>query len=243
MVLCAPYVTHWPVIGPGRVLTADDPCVRCVPMGEHLELPRPLRLLRTIAWSLGESAGLPIVALAIGSWLGGRDVGLLAGVAATWVIAIIRKIATGSVPGLLAISAILLTVQTAVVIATGALWIFLLHFVIANALMAILFARGARGPDPLLARLAAEVVGLRQPARHHPGLHRFFRRGTLLWSGVFAVLAACLAVLMVSEPVKLFLVLTTVATAGLIAVGAGASALWLLFVLRRHGLKLRFAPA
>lgn len=212
-------------------------------MGEHLELPRPLRLLRTITWSLGESAGLPLAALAIASWLGGRDAGLLAGVAATWVIAIIRKIATGSVPGLLAISAILLTVQTVVVIATGALWVFLLHFVIANVLMAVMFARGARGPNPLLARLAAEVVGLRQPARYHPGLHRFFRRGTWLWSGIFTLLAACLAVLMMFEPAKLFLVLTTVATAGLFAAGAGASALWLLIVLRRHGLKLRFAPA
>ena len=52
-------------------------------MPEHLELPRPLRLLRTIAWSLTESAGLPLGALALGAWLGGRDAGLLAGLAAT----------------------------------------------------------------------------------------------------------------------------------------------------------------
>jgi hypothetical protein len=225
----------------GMVMSGDR--VDFVHMGEHLELPRPLRLLRTIVWSLGESAGLPIAALAIGAWLGGRDAGLLAGVAAVWVTAVVRKIATGSVPGLLAITAIVLTVQTAVVIATGSLWIFLLHFVIANVLMAVLFARTARGPDPLLARLAAEVVGLRQPAGPHPGLHRFFQRGTWLWSGVFGLLAACLAGLMLSQPATLFLILTTVATAALIAAGAGVSALWLLIVLRRHGLKLRFAPA
>ena len=29
-------------------------------MREHLELPRPLLLLRTALWSLTESAGLPI---------------------------------------------------------------------------------------------------------------------------------------------------------------------------------------
>jgi hypothetical protein len=212
-------------------------------MAEHLELPRPLCLLRTMAWSLSESAGLPLVALIVGAWLGGRNVGLLAGVAATWVTAAVRKIATGSVPGLLAISAIVLTLQTAVVIATGILWIFLLHFVIANVAMAILFARGARGPEPLLARLAAEVVGLRQPATHHPGLHRFFQGGTWLWAGVFGLTAACLAVLMVAEPMKVFLVLSTIATVALIVAGAGASAVWLFFVMRRHGLRLRFAPA
>jgi hypothetical protein len=171
-----------------------------------LELPRPLRLLRTMVWSLAESAGLPLVALAVGAWLGGRDAGLLAGVGATWVTAAVRKVTTGSVPGLLTISAI------------------------------------ARTPNPLLARLAAEVVGLRQPA-HHPGLHRFFQGGTWLWSGVFGLLAACLAVLMVSEPTAVFLMLSTVATVALIVAGACVSVLWLTFVLRKHGLALRFAPA
>src|SRR5262249_30586548 len=134
-------------------------------MADHLELPRPLRLLRTTAWSLTESAGLPVAAFAIAAWLGGRDAGLLAGLAATWITALVRKIVPGSVPGLLTISAIVLTVQTAVVIGTGELWIFLLHFPLANLCLALLFARGASGPNPLLARLAAEVVGLRQPAR------------------------------------------------------------------------------
>lgn len=207
-----------------------------------LELPRPLRLLRTLVWSLTESAGLPLVALAIGAWLGGRNAGLLAGVGATWLTAAVRKVTTGSVPGLLTISAIVLTVQTVVVIATGVLWVFLLHFVIANLCLSVLFARTARTPNPLLARLAAEVVGLRQRA-HHPGLHRFFQGGTWLWSGVFGLLAACLAVLMVSQPTAVFLMMSTVATVALIVAGACASALWLMFVLRRHRLALRFAPA
>ena len=82
-------------------------------MREHLELPRPLRLLRTALWSLTESAGLPIGAAALGAWLYGRDAGLLAGLVATWLTALIRKIATGSVPSLLTISAVVLTLQTA----------------------------------------------------------------------------------------------------------------------------------
>jgi hypothetical protein len=48
----------------------------------HLELPRPLRLLRTAAWSLTEAAGLPVAAYAVAAWLGGRDAGLLAALAA-----------------------------------------------------------------------------------------------------------------------------------------------------------------
>ena len=84
-------------------------------------------------------------------------------------MALIRKIATGTVPSLLTITAIVLTLQTAMVLATGELWIFLLQFPVANLVMSFLFARTARGPNPLVARLAAEVVALRRQPRTTPG--------------------------------------------------------------------------
>src|SRR5207245_1494360 len=136
-------------------------------MPDHVEFPRPLRLLRTISWSLTESAGLPIGALALGAWLYGRDAGLLAGLAATWVVA------------------------------------------------------------------------LRQPARHHPGLHRFFQGATWLWAGIFLLLTAGLAILMVTEPLQAFMVASTVATVGLTAAGIAISAVWFWSVLRRSGLRVR----
>jgi len=209
-------------------------------MREHLELPRPLRLLRTALWSLTESAGLPVGAAALGTWLYGRDVGLLAGLVATWVTALIRKIATGSVPSLLTISAVVLTLQTAIVLSTGQLWLYLLQFPVANLVMCVLFARTARGPSPLVARLAAEVVALRQPG-HHPGLHRFFQGATWLWAGIFFVTTVGLAVLMTTETVKVFLLLTTAVTIGGVVAGTFLSALWFVRVLRRFGLRVRFA--
>jgi hypothetical protein len=211
-------------------------------MSEHVEFPRPLRLLWTITWSFTESAGLPLGALAVGAWLYGRDAGLLAGLAATWLTALIRKIATGSVPSLLTITAVVLTLQTAMVLATGQLWIYLLQFPAANLVMSVLFARTARGPHPLVARLAAEVVALRLTS-HHPGLHRFFQGATWLWAGIFLLLTAGLGVLMVTEPLKAFMALSTAATVGLTVVGIGVSTLWFRSVLRRSGLRLRFASS
>jgi hypothetical protein len=212
-------------------------------MAEHLELPRPLQLLRVMAWSLSESLAIPLAAFALAAWLGGRDAGLLAALAATWITVLVRKLASGSVPGLLSICAVVLTIQTAVVLATGNLWIFLVHFPLANLCLFFLFARTARGPRPLCAQLAAEVIALRQPAAHHPGLHRFFQGATWLWAGVFLLLAASLAVLLATEPTTTFLLLCTAATITLVAAGIGASVLWFRSVLRRHGLRLRFAPA
>jgi hypothetical protein len=209
----------------------------------HLELPRPWRLLRTIAWSLTESAGLPLAALAAGGWLYGRDAGLVAALGATWLTALIRKIATGSVPSLLTISAVVLTLQTAMVLITGQLWLYLLQFPAANLAMCVLFAWTARGPAPLVARLAAEMLALRHPGRQHPGLHRFFQRATWLWAGIFLLMTAGLGVLMVTEPVRQFVTLSTSVTVGLTLAGAGVSAVWFRSVLRRSGLRLRFAAA
>jgi hypothetical protein len=210
---------------------------------EDLEVPRPLRLLVTAGLSLTESAGLPVVAYLVVARLDGRDAGLIAGLAAIWLTALVRKVVTGSVPSLLTISAVVLTVQSAIVLATGELWLFLLQFPLANLCMCVLFARTARGPDPLVARLAAEVVALRQPATHYPGLHRFFQGATWLWAAIFLLLTAGLAVMMVTESATTFLSLSTAATVLLVIAGAGVSTLWFLTVLRRLGLRLRFAPA
>src|SRR3984957_15022673 len=212
-------------------------------MGGDLEIPRPLRLILTAGWNLTESVGLPVAAYAVAAWADGRDAGMVAGLVAIWVTAIVRKVVTGSVPSLLTITAIELTVQAAVVLATGDLWLFLLQFPLANLALCVLFARTAGGSDPLVARLAAEGVALRQPATHHPGLHRFFQGATWLWAGIFLLLTAGLAVLMVTEPTKTFLMLSTATTAALVVAGTGASTLWFLSVLRRLGLRLRFAPA
>ena len=212
-----------------------------VAMAEHLELPRPWRLMLTAGWNLAESLGIPVAGYFIGAAFGGRDPGMIAATAACWLTVIARKVITRSVPGLLMISALVLTLQTAVVIVTGSVLFFLLQFPLANLGLCVLFARTAPTRKPLVAQLAAEVVALRQPSSHHPGLHRFFQGATWLWAGIFAVSTLGLAAALALEPVKAFMLLTTAVTIGGVIAGTGASVLWFARVLRRHGLRLRFA--
>ena len=192
-------------------------------MAEHLELPRPWRLMLTAGWNLAESLGLPVAGYAIGAKLGGRDAGMLAATGVVWLTVIGRKVVTRSVPGLLTISALVLTLQTAVVLASGQLWLFLLQVPVANLAMCVLFARTAGGAEPLIARLAAEVVALRLPGNRNPGLHRFFQRATWLWAGIFLLLTGGLGLLMVTESASVFLMLSTAVTVALVVAGAGAS--------------------
>jgi hypothetical protein len=212
-------------------------------MAEDLELPRPCRLLRTVVWNLTESVGLPGIGYVVGQELAGRNAAMLAGAGVLWLTALVRKVVTGSVPGLVTISALVMTVQAAVVVATGSVWFFLLQFPLANLAMALLFARTAPTRKPLIAQLAAEVVALRQPSTHHPALHRFFQGATWLWAGLFFLMTVGFSVMMVTEPLTLFLLLTTAVTTGIVVVGAGLSVLWFIAVVRKSGLRVRFASA
>jgi hypothetical protein len=212
-------------------------------MPECLELPRPVRLLRTAGWNLAESFGLPTGAYVLAASLAGRDAGLWAMLAAIWLTAGIRKLVTGSVPGLVTISLVVLTVQTVAAIATGNLLIFLVHFPIANLGLCLVFARTARGHSPLAARLAAEVIGLRCPAVHQPRLNGFFRGVTVLWAGVFLLLAVSLGVLLATISVTTYVPVWALTTVTLIIGGIAASVLWLRSVLRRLDIGFRFASA
>ena len=126
------------------------------------------------------------------------------------------------------------------VMVTGSVLFFLLQFPLANLVLCVLFARTAPTRKPLVAQLAAEVVALRQPSSHQPGLVRFFQGATWLWSGIFAVSTVGLAVLMEIEPVKVFLLFTAAITIGGVVAGTFLSALWFMRVISRSGLRIRF---
>jgi len=208
---------------------------------EYVELPRPMWLLRTAGVSLAESFGLPTGGYAIAAWLAGRDAGLWTLLGVIWLTAGIRLLLTRSVPSLVLISLIMLTVQTVATIATGNLLIFLVHFPLADLGLCLLFARTTRRHTPLAARLAAEVIGLRSPAVHQPRLYPFFQHVTVLWAGVFLLLAAALGALLATIPLATYVPVWAITTITLISAGIVASALWFRSVLRRLGIRFRFA--
>ena len=208
-----------------------------------LELPAPARLALTAGWNLAESLGLPLAAYAVGDRLGGQGLGMAAAAGIVWLTAAARKVLAGSIPRLLVVSGLVLTLQAALVLATGSVLLFLLQFPLANLALCLLFARTAPTGKPLVAQLAAEVVALRSPSAAHPGLGRFFRGVTWLWAGIFAASTVGLVILLVVVPVPVFLLFTTVVTVAGVAAGTVASVLWFIRMLHRCGLRVRFGHA
>jgi hypothetical protein len=227
-----------------RDRSAGTPAADVPPAAGDLELPAPAWLALTAGWNFAESLGLPLVAYVAGERLGGQGAGMAAAAAAVvWLTAAVRKMLAGSIPSLLVISGLVLTLQTVLVLATGSVLLFLLQFPVANLALCALFARTAPTGRPLVAKLAAEVVALRQPSAAHPGLESFFRGVTWLWAGIFAATAIGLAIVLAVEPASVFLLFTTVATIAGIAAGTVLSVLWFIRMLRRCGLRVRFRHA
>ena len=225
---------------PAVLLAAED---LVLPVRDDLELPAPTRLALTAGWNLAESLGLPLVAYAAGDRLGGQGLGMAAAAGVVWLTAAARKVLAGSIPRLLVVSGLVLTLQAALVLATGSVLLFLLQLPLANLALCLLFARTAPTGKPLVAQLAAEVVALRQPTAAHPGLDRFFRGVTWLWAGIFAASTIGLVILLAVEPVPVFLLFTTVVTVAGVAAGTVLSVLWFVRMLRRYDLRVRFGPA
>ncbi|HEY2268036.1 MAG TPA: hypothetical protein VGI96_35825 [Streptosporangiaceae bacterium] len=233
----------------GAALRPTDPAVPLAsgvpgpPGFGDLTLPAPARLALTAGWNLAESLGLPLLAYAVAARLGGQGPGMAAATVVIWLTAVVRKLLTDSVPGLLVVSGLVLTLQTALVLATGSMLLFLLQFPVANLALCILFAWTAPSGRPLVAQLAAEVVALRQPSDAHPGLARFFRGVTWLWAGIFAASTVGLAVLLAVEPAPVFLLFTTIVTVAGVVGGTLLSVLWFTRMLRHCGLRVRFGQA
>jgi hypothetical protein len=221
-----------------RDAVAPHMLIRMPAPSGHVELPRPKRLLWQAAWNILESVGLPFGLYVAVTDLVSPDAGLLAGTGVVWLLILIRKLVTGSSSALLMISAVILTIQTAVAISTGYQWMFELQFPIANLAMCVVFARTAPTRKPLVTQLAAEVMALKET--NHPGLHRFFQGATWFWAGLFLLLTVGMGAMMVTEPFKLFILLSTAVTIGLTVLGAAVCAVWFFAVLRRQGLHLRF---
>ena len=138
-----------------------------------LEVPRPLRLLLTASCSVGESAGLPMAAYLLADWVAGRSAGMIAGLAAIWLTTVIRKVMTGSVPSLLTISALVLTVQTAMALALMLCTVTTIAFTVAGTGASALWFSRSR----CCARPGSGSVSPRPELDEGPGVFWLIRTG------------------------------------------------------------------
>ena len=159
----------------------------------------------------------------------------------------LRLLRRRPVPVLLVLSALLLTVRSAIGLATGSAFLYFLQPSLGNFVIGGLFLASVPFGRPLAARLAGDFCTFPPGLVGHDGLRRFFRGVSLLWAMVFCVNGAVTLWMLVTIPITQFLLVTTSSSTFTILLAIGLSLLWFRRSLRGAGLRLRLgavaAPA
>jgi hypothetical protein len=125
--------------------------------------------------------------------------------------------------GLLILTLLVLAMRTAFALATGSTFVYFLQPILANAVVAATFLGSLLTVRPAVGWLAADFFPLDDEMAVRPGVRRLFWRLTLMWGLLIAVKGAVSWWLLQSQSLVDFVLLKTISTSSLTAIGAAAT--------------------
>jgi len=130
-----------------------------------------------------------------------------------------RLVARRSIPGLLVLGSLGITVRSVVYLLSDNAFVYFVQPILRTTLTGLVFAASVAIGRPLIARFAGDFCPLTADITSRPGIHRLFRRLSLLWAGVNVVAATSSLVLLLTVPRPVFVL--TAALAAWIVTGSG----------------------
>jgi len=164
--------------------------------------------------------------------------GVAYGVALGWTYAAVvrRLVQRRSVPPILVLGVIGLTVRTLVAVVSHSSFVYFFQPILVTVAMSFVFLISIAVGRPLIGALAGEFWPITPEMAARPGVLRLFRRLTFLWAAVNLVTAASTMTLLVTLPVGDFLAIKQISG---LAISGGAVFLTVSLSLdtaRREGL-------
>lgn len=142
------------------------------------------------------------------------------------------------IPGMLLLSAILLTARSVLSLLTGSAFLYFLQPTLGGALLAIVFLGSALVKRPLAERLARDLVPLPDHVLGAAWVRTFFVRVTILWATTFAVNAGLSLWLLMTRSIGTFMIGRTAASWVLTVAAIAASTLAFLRTARANDLEV-----
>lgn len=166
--------------------------------------------------------------------------GILAALGWTVAAVVTRLVLRVRVPMVLWLMAAVLVGRTAVGFATGSAFLYFLQPSLQNFLIAFVLLASLPLERTFLAKLADDFCILPTEITGNARVQRFFRRVSLLWATVFAANGVGTLWALADTTVGGFVLVSTIGSAVLVAVGIAVSLLWFRSELRGEGIQLRF---
>jgi intracellular septation protein A len=145
--------------------------------------------------------------------------------------------------GLLWLTAVGLTVKTALSVATGSTFLYFAQPAVNDSAVALMFLASLATARPVVARLAGDFYPMTEDVALRPRIQKLFWRLTLLWAFVCLVKAAATLWLLESVPLSTFVAVKSVLTPGIAIIGVIATIAIAFRVARHEGLLHSPAPA
>lgn len=209
-----------------------------------IHLPSMPSMLRQAGWPLLEFTLVPLALFWVLFTQVGFDGGVIAALGWSAVAIGRRLVLRQKLPTILLITTALLVARTAVGLWTGSAFLYFLQPTVQNFAFALMLLVTIGLDRPLLAKLADDFCALPEALSGHPGIKRFFKRVSLLWAVVFLVNGATTLLVLATQTVGNYLVVSTAGSYTMVAIGIALSLWWFHRSLAGQGIRLRVgAPA
>jgi len=150
-----------------------------------------------------------------------------------------RLVRRQKIPAMLLLAAALVTARGVIGLATGSAFLYFLQPSLGNFAIGALFLGTVAFGRPIIARLAGEFCGFPDEVVGHHRLRGFFRQVSLIWATVFCVNGAVAIWMLVSVPLRQYLLFSMSSSTGVILLGIGSS-FWLFRrSMHRAGMQIR----
>lgn len=179
-------------------------------MAPVFELPNLRSLARHALPTLLEATILPLVVFYAAMWLLGVWGALVAGLLWSYGAIARRLLTRRSVPAVLVLGAIALTVRTVLAMASGSIVVYFLQPTLGTVATAGAFLVSVRAGRPMAQRLAADFFPLPEHVLARPWVQRFFDRISIVWGLVQMVNAGVTVWLVLNQPVGTYVIAKTV---------------------------------
>ena len=211
------------------------------PDHHHVVLPKLWSMARHALPNIMEGTVLPFVMFYVFLWATNVWGALLAALAYSYV-GIARKLLNGKrISGLLALTALTLTVRTILGLASGSVVVYFLQPSLAKAALAIALLLSLTGKEPLLVKLARDFVPLSEDVMARPCVRRFFTHATVLWVVLLLAHSGLATYVLLNESVSFYVAFKSVLNLVVKGGGIALSFAWFVFIARRNGLRVSFA--
>ena len=206
-----------------------------MPAAHVLPVPRLRHVVAHALPHLVESMVVPVLLFYATLRVAGLGAAIVAALVWGWAAVALRLLRRQSIPGMLVIATGLLTLRSALGLATGSGLVYFLQPALTPVLLAGAFVVSVMAGRPLAERLARELLPLPDALVSRPWVRAFFSRITLWWAAVFVCNAAVSVWMLLEVQLGAFVVGRAAFSLGLTLAAVAGSTVAFLVTARRNG--------